>query len=133
MVYREQDLISLKEELEVVRNFDFLLKKRYEDNYQLHIQLEHPVGNIMPFTLQMLVENAVKHNVISRARPLKVEIFMENGHYVVVRNNLQRKITPEAGTHFGLQSLVHRYTLLGAKPVVVAENEAFFTVKVPLL
>lgn len=86
----------------------------------------------MPLALQMLVENAVKHNVISASRPLTVEIFAENDNYVVVRNNIQPKIKPEPSTHFGLQSLVHRYRLLGERPVMVEDNAAFFTVKVPI-
>jgi two-component system LytT family sensor kinase len=87
----------------------------------------------MPLALQMLVENAVKHNIISSAKPLTIDIFTENNEYVVVRNNNQRKIKPEPGTHFGLQSLVNRYALMGAPPVIVEETPGFFTVKVPIL
>jgi len=86
----------------------------------------------MPLALQMLVENAVKHNVISASKPLTVEIFSENDGYVTVRNNIQKKIKPEASTHFGLQSLVNRYQLLGERPVIVDDNGKFFTVKVPI-
>lgn len=133
MVYREKDLISLSEELEMVRNFDFLLKKRYEENFHLNDRLNGQTGRVMPLALQMLVENAVKHNIISGARPLTIEIFVENNEYVVVRNNNQRKLKPEPGTHFGLQSLINRYALFGAPPVVVEETPEFFTVKVPIL
>lgn len=133
MIYREKELISLGEEAEVVRNFDFLLKKRYEDNFRLNDRLNGHSGRIMPLTLQMLVENAVKHNIISGTRPLTIDIYTENNEYVVVRNNNQRKLKPEAGTHFGLQSLVNRYTLFGAPPVIVEETPEFFTVKVPIL
>lgn len=133
MVYRERDLINLGDELELVHTFEFLLKKRYEDGLQLIDKIEGSAGGqVMPLSLQMLVENAVKHNVISSSKPLTIEIFKENG-FVVVRNNLQRKIKPEASTHFGLQSLIHRYQLLGEKPVEVEENEQYFTVKIPLL
>lgn len=133
MVYREKDLISLGEEMELVRNFNFLLKKRYEENFRLNEGVNGQPGYIMPLTLQMLVENAVKHNIISRSKPLVVDIFVEPGGYVVVRNNKQRKIKPEPSTHFGLQSLVNRYALLGMRPVIVEETEAFFTVKVPII
>jgi LytS/YehU family sensor histidine kinase len=78
------------------------------------------------------VENAVKHNVISKTRPLTVEILTEDDDYVVVRNNIQPKIKPEPSTRFGLQSLVHRYRLLGNRPVIVQNDGAFFVVKVPL-
>lgn len=133
MVYREKDLIALSEEIDLVRNFDFLLKKRYEDSFRLNCQINGQTGSIMPLTLQMLVENAVKHNIISRAKPLTVDIYTERNAYVVVRNNKQLKIKPEPGTHFGLQSLRHRYTLLNQLPVIVEETDDFFTVKVPIL
>lgn len=135
MLYREKDLISLQEEMDLVGNFDFLLKKRFEDGFHLDARVNGRPGLIMPLTLQMLVENAVKHNVITRSRPLTVEIYIEpeRGDYIVVRNNIQRKIKPEPSTHFGLQSLINRYRLLGERPVVVEENEAFFLVKVPIL
>lgn len=132
MVYRERDFINLAEEMELVRSFDFLLKKRYEDGFHLIDRVNGQPGQVMPLSLQMLVENAVKHNVISASKPLTVEIYTENGH-IVVRNNIQRKIKPEASTHFGLQSLINRYKLLGEKPVVVEDNAAYFTVKIPIL
>lgn len=133
IVYRERDFISLQEEMELVKNFSFLLQKRYETGFRLVSRLNGKSGQVMPLALQMLVENAVKHNVISASRPLTVEIFTENDGYVTVRNNIQKKIKPEPSTHFGLQSLLNRYQLLGEKPVIVEDNVAFFTVKVPLI
>ncbi|MCC6411034.1 MAG: histidine kinase [Saprospiraceae bacterium] len=133
LVYRERNLISLNEEMELVRNFHFLLKQRFENNFTLNENLNGAEGRIMPLTLQILVENAVKHNVIAAKRPLTVDIFVENGQYVVVRNNYQPKLKPESGTRFGLQSLVKRYLMLGDKPVEVHQDEHFFTVKIPLL
>ncbi len=133
MVYREKDLIPIQEELELVKNFNFLLKKRFEDNFQLVSNINGQQGFVMPLTLQMLVENAVKHNIISKTRPLKIEIFVENGEFLVVKNNIQRKIKPESGTHFGLQSLMKRYKLLGQRQVEVVDDGAFFMVKVPIL
>ncbi|TNE57405.1 MAG: hypothetical protein EP344_11145 [Bacteroidetes bacterium] len=133
MVYREKDLISLNEETEIVNNFNFLLKKRYEDSFRFDCRINGQSGSIMPLTLQMLVENAVKHNIISKARPLKVDIAVEDGKYIVVRNNKQRKLKAEPSTHFGLQSLINRYTLLSNLPVLVDETPDTFTVKVPIL
>ncbi len=132
MVYRESDFISLQEERELVRNFSYLLKKRYEGNFQLNDQLNGITGFVMPFALQMLVENAVKHNVISAAKPLIVEIFAEKDRYIVVRNNIQRKTKPEPGTHFGLKSLLTRYQLFGERPVIIEDDKAFFIVKIPI-
>ncbi len=132
IAYRERDFITLQEEMALVHSFHFLLKKRYEDGFHLVDHLNGQTGLIMPLTLQLLVENAVKHNVISATKPLTIEIFADPDGYVVVRNNIQPKIKPEPSTNFGLQSLVHRYRLLGDRPVMVEDNVAFFTVKVPL-
>jgi len=131
MAYRERDFISVQEEMELVRSFYFLLKKRYESGFSLLDRLDGQMGQVMPLALQMLVENAVKHNVISASRPLLIEIFSEGDGYITVRNNIQPKIKPEPSTHFGLQSLIRRYELLGARPVTVINDGRFFVVKVP--
>lgn len=132
VAYRERDLIPIGEEMELVHSFEYLLKKRYENSFYLLDRVQDQTGRLMPLSLQMLVENAVKHNIISAAHPLTIEIYRENG-YVVVRNNLQRKTTPESGAHFGLQSLVKRYKLLGEHTVIIEESKDHFTVKIPLL
>jgi LytS/YehU family sensor histidine kinase len=77
------------------------------------------------------VENAVKHNVISASKPLLIEVFSDNDGYITVRNNIQPKIKPEPSTHFGLQSLIRRYELLGERPVKVMNEGGYFVVKVP--
>jgi ligand-binding sensor domain-containing protein len=132
IVYRERDFISLQEEMELVKSFSFLLQKRYEQGFRLEIRLQGQSCLVLPLALQMLVENAVKHNVISASKPLTVEIFTENDGYITVRNNIQPKIKPEPSTHFGLKSLINRYQLLGERPVIVAESPEYFTVKIPM-
>ena len=132
IAYRERDFISLQEEMDLVRSFYFLLKKRYENGLELVEHINGQTGLIMPLALQMLVENAVKHNVISASKPLLIEIFVEDSRYVVVRNNIRKKIKSEPSTHFGLQSLLRRYQLLGERPVIVEQDDSFFTVKVPI-
>ena len=132
MVYREKDFINIQEEIDLVVNFTFLLKKRYEHGFHVkNLVPPDQVGYIMPLALQMLLENAVKHNIISTSQPLVVEIFIEK-NYVVVRNNIQPKIRPEVGTHFGLQSLQHRYQLTDQLPVIIEKQNNFFTVKIPI-
>ena len=132
MAYRERDFITLQEEKELVESFHFLLKKRYEDGFHLINRINGEPGLVMPLALQLLVENAVKHNIISKTKPLTIEVFRDDDNYVVVRNNIQKKITPESSTHFGLQSLIHRYRLLGERPVIVTDDNHYFTVKVPI-
>ena len=84
--------------------------------------------------LQMLVENAVKHNVVSKNKPLQINIFTENDHLLIVQNNLQRKEVDDLeSTQFGLTNISQRYEFLTHKPIVIQENEAFFTVKLPII
>lgn len=132
LLYRERNLIRLDEEMSLVKSYCYLLEMRFESGFRLAVHVTDLAGMIMPLSLQMLVENAIKHNVVSATRPLFVEIYAENG-YIVVRNNLQRKTNPESGTHFGLQSLTKRYQLLSGKPVLTEEKSGYFTVKIPIL
>jgi len=83
--------------------------------------------------LQMLVENAVKHNVISKDKPLRVRIEYEDDDYLLIANNLQRKITAEPSTGFGLMGIKNRYALLSDRPVLVEERDGEFRVLLPLL
>ncbi|MCB9344971.1 MAG: histidine kinase [Lewinellaceae bacterium] len=132
MVYRERDFITVNEEMELVRSFYFLLKKRYEDGLIFIDHVSDQDGKVMPLSLQILVENAVKHNIISASKPLTIEVYVLD-NYLVVKNNIQRKIKSEPSTRFGLHSLVNRYKLLGERSVVVEENPAFFIVRIPIL
>ena len=131
--YRTKDLIPLQEELELLRNFNFLLKKRFGDN--IHLEIPEVNGNpvfIPPLTLQMLIENAIKHNVISKAKPLHISLTIENDS-IVVKNNLQKKMTREPSTRFGLQSIRSRYALFNLDKVKVEENENEFKVTIPII
>ena len=132
MTYREQDFISLSEERDLLRDYFFLLSKRYENGLVLIDRLEGQAGLVAPLSLQMLAENAVKHNIIAQNKPLTLEFYIDSDDYVVVRNNLQPKIRPEPGTEFGLQSLANRYRLLGRRPIAVEDDGNTFTVKIPL-
>lgn len=135
--YREKEVIPLEEELELVRNYVFLLKKRYGDNFNLHIECDTGAKQsilLPPLTLQMLVENAVKHNVISKGKKLEVVISVSpDGRYLVVSNNLQRKMTAEKSTGFGLQSIARRYELLTDSKIIIEETGDAFRVRIPLI
>lgn len=133
LVYREKDLIPLQEEMAIINNFLYLLMKRYEKNIELITDIQDQNGLIIPLSLQLLVENAVKHNIISKNKKLKIEIFTTPDFYVVVRNNLQPKIKPEIGANFGLFSLKQRYALIGTRPIRIEQDEKHFTVGIPLL
>lgn len=135
--YREKEVIPLEEELELVRNYVFLLKKRYGDNFNLNIECDSGAKLsilLPPLTLQMLVENAVKHNVISKGKKLTVVISVSpDGRYLVVSNNLQRKMTAEKSTGFGLQSIARRYELLTDSKIIIEETGDAFRVRIPLI
>lgn len=133
--YREKDVIPLQEELALVDSFSFLLKKRFGDNFllQINAKVNGETLFIAPLTLQILVENAVKHNVISKSKPLKISIERNAEDDIVVQNTLQRKLTPERSTGFGLHSIIHRYEMLSNKKIKVVETDTTYTVSIPLI
>lgn len=131
---KERELVTLKEELEFVDSYLFLLRMRFPSNlsYSVKIDKSHFDATIPPLTLQILVENAIKHNVVSKARPLHIDIYLENGKTVIVRNNLQRKDAQGKSTKTGLENIRKRYDLLGKKIDVIVGAESFM-VAVPLI
>lgn len=131
--YRDVDLIPLKDELEVLQRYFALQQQRFGNNLQLLVDLpdlEHAM--IPPLTLQLLVENAIKHNVVSKAKPLTVQISTE-GNRLIVRNNLQLKQETEVSTRVGLSNIAKRYQLLSSEPVELAADDHYFTVRLPII
>ena len=133
--YREKDVIQLQEEFDIIKNYEFLLHERYGDNIELDIKTNGNLNGafIVPLTLQILIENAVKHNVISKSKPLKIKIEKVGDQYISVTNNLQKKLTNEASTGFGLQSIQSRYALLSKKEVQIEKTKNNFIVRIPIL
>jgi len=133
---KEQSLVTLRTELEFIKSYSFLLKIRFEHKFRLDIQLPDEIlddKKIAPLTLQLLLENAVKHNRMSEKEPLVVSVSVENGDILVVKNRLQRRATAPVSTGTGLQNIINRYALLTDRPVWAGETEEAFVVKVPLL
>ncbi len=131
---RDKPMIGLEEEVDLVENFGYLLKRRYGDAFQLEVNPNCSRDvQVVPLTLQVLVENAVKHNVIVKSKPLKVQVMMTDDGYLMVKNNLQPKLQPEKGTGFGLDSLRRRYELLTGKQIVIEKTETEFKVSVPTI
>jgi two-component system, LytTR family, sensor kinase len=131
---KDEKSILLKEELDVLKAYSFLLKTRFGDNLDisLNVQEEKMNKRIIPLSLQILMENAIKHNIVSGEKPLKITVFAENGR-LVVRNNLQKKNQLTESTGIGLDNLRNRYRLISGKQVEVHENSADFTVSIPLI
>jgi hypothetical protein len=131
---KDEPSILLKEELEVLEAYSFLLKTRHGDNLAISVRVdERQLGQrIVPLSLQILMENAIKHNIVSAARPLRIEIFAEPDS-LVMTNNLQRKHQSIESTGIGLDNIRNRYRLLGSRPVEVEEGMEQFVVRIPLL
>jgi sensor histidine kinase YesM len=133
---REKEVVSLEEELKQLEAYIFLMKIRFGESLKIEIdpslsQLEGK--NLAPLTLQMLVENALKHNEASKSNPLLIEVLWEKEDYVVVRNKLQTKLTVGESTGVGLENISARYNFLSDKPVLSPPELGFFTVKIPLV
>jgi len=133
--HRNDELVTLQLELGIFENHAFLLKGRFRDNIQIKLKIdeEDKPKFIPPLTLQMLLENAVKHNIISKEQPLIIEVSSNGGELLIFKNNLQRKNTLKNSTLIGLDNLKKRYRMFSEKEVEVASGNSNFVVKVPLL
>ena len=130
---QQEKLVKLSSELEFAENFLSLQKMRFEEGLQYQINVDKLDFYLPPLSLQMLLENALKHNIASMANPLKIEILAEDGK-LVVRNNLQLKSSlTEESTGIGLSNIRKRYELLNDEHIFIEKNATSFTVKLPLL
>jgi sensor histidine kinase YesM len=133
--HRDEKVIPIKEEIGIIEKFIFLFKTRYGSSFKAVINVKKEVMNMFmaPLTLQMLLENAIKHNIISKTKPLVIEIYNENDNYLVVKNNIQKKNLAGKSTEIGLSTIIKRYQFITQKEVVVIENSDDFIVKIPLI
>lgn len=131
----ENELTTLKNELGFIHSFLHLLKTRFGNGLEENIAVDskHLTYQLPPLTLQMLVENAVKHNVIASAKPLKLSIYTTADDKLVVKNNLQKKTLGVPSAKVGLANIISRYKLLKHPEVEVNETEDEFIVSVPLI
>ncbi len=130
--HKDKELIELDTELQFVNAFVYLQKIRFDSNLVVDISLNGTKGRIIPLSLQMLVENAIKHNVISSEKPLNIAISFENG-YLVVTNNLQKKKVIQETGSIGLNNIRERYAFFSKLPIIVEETNEWFTVKLPVI
>ncbi len=132
--HKDTEVVELDDELKVLDSYLFLLKIRFGENLQVHYNLGNNPShyNIVPLTLQILLENALKHNVVSKDNPLKVDIELSKDSKLVFKNNLQkRKAAPSTKT--GLQNIINRYRFISDQSVDIMETPTDFVVKVPLI
>lgn len=131
---RERTIVPVQEELELVHHYLFLQRIRFGESLQVKVEVPARAltGYLPPFTLQMLLENAIKHNVISAAHPLHITITVE-GEQLIVRNDLLARGTKEVGTGTGLENIRRRYTMLGAPEPTFTVSDQYYTASVPIL
>ncbi len=130
---KDKALVSLEEEIDFSRTYMNLVQKRYEDGLEFEISENLPKGlQIVPLSLQILLENCIKHNRISSEEPLKVKVLVEND-YLLIINNLQIKNQMHNSTGKGLQNIRDRYKSFTRKEVEISRTAEEFIVKIPLL
>ena len=132
--FKDQDIISLKEEIDFVKKYIYLQQIRFGEALQVDIIANEKVdGKVIPLSLQALVENAIKHNEISKANPLKIVIAISDDYELVVENNLQSKELFEETSKTGLKNLAGRYEFLTGKEMIITNNDNYFRVSLPLI
>lgn len=131
---KDKELVSVEEEIDFAKTYCELLKTRFEDavTFDFNISEEDKKGFVVPLSLQLLLENSIKHNFATSSKPLNIRIFTEKGN-LIIENNLQTRELPNTSTGVGLANIVSRYNLLTERNVFVEKSEAFFRVKLPIL
>ena len=131
---RNKDLVPIEEELKFAKTYMELLGMRFEDAVEFNIpdSISNDALKIVPLSLQLLLENAVKHNVVSSSKPLTINIY-EEANYLIIENNINPKEAIGKSTKVGLQNITDRYGLITQKGVKVENNNKTFKVSLPLL
>lgn len=129
-----EDFISIADELEYLESYIYLQKERFGAKFQVDIRIPNDWKTqlIPSFSLQLLAENAIKHNIISKKQPLLIEIYAEQ-IYLVIRNPLQKRRDVKGSTETGLANLSARFKLLKKQTIQIQQEEQYFIVKLPIL
>ena len=130
---RDKEVVDLDQELKFLNSYLFLQSIRFGHNLVVDLHLNGSQTKIAPLALQMLIENAIKHNVISEQNPLRISLYEEDEHIVVENNVQQRDVIAEPSSGVGLDNITKRYTFLSSKPVQIVKDEHRFIVKLPML
>lgn len=135
LVSQQQETVPLHEELAFVDSYVYLNKTRFRDNLIVRNELPQEAMHrpVPPLSIQILVENAIKHNVVSRDKPLTLRLSIDAHGYITVANNVQKKNVLEKSTKIGLQNMINRYALLTSEKVEVLHTADVFSVRIPPL
>jgi len=131
----QEHVITLNKELIFAENYAALQKKRFAENFQINVNLDKSAileSFIPPLTLQILIENAIKHNIISKTNPLFIDISSDEG-FLIIKNNLQIKKSNVETTKIGLSNIRSRYLILFNERIEITRAENSFIVKLPII
>ncbi len=129
---QQNELVALEEELAFLENYVYLQRFRFGEHLRVRLLVGEVRGVlVIPLSLQMLVENAIKHNEISANRPLEIEIASIEGRYITVKNNLNKKELMEHTSGMGLENLRKQIRFFSDDPIVVEQEGGFFIVRIP--
>lgn len=131
---KSKELVTVDEELEFAKTYMSLLKMRFEDSivFEIPDRATNPESKVVPLSLQLLLENAVKHNMVTSSKPLRIKIYESEGN-LVVENNLQPKQIVKKSSGVGLENIKQRYDLLSNKRVIINQHTNSFSVAIPML
>ncbi len=130
---RDKELVPLRDELEFIRSYTFMLKTRFEEKLKIEIDVEANADDyIVPMSLQLLIENAVKHNEVSEAFPLRISI-RKNADLLEVENNVQPKSAGDDSKKTGLKNITQQYAFFSEKPIKIITSDERFLVRLPIL
>jgi two-component system, LytTR family, sensor kinase len=133
--HKGDDMVALKTEMEFIHSYIFLIDIRFKDKLKINLQIppEKLTWLLPPLTLQLLIENAIKHNVVSKKSPLEIDIFVDQDDYLCVSNNLQIRDDKMASSRVGLRNISNRYGYITDKPTFFGLVEDKYLAKIPLL
>ncbi len=129
---KDNDIITMEKEFYILERYYYLLKQRFGNALNLDINITDFKGHLIPFTLQLLLENAVKHNVVSVSKPLNV-LVVRTENFISVKNNIQPKFGPSESTGFGLSSLRERYQQYYPDKFEILNDNQYFEVRIPII
>lgn len=131
---KDKELVTVAEEIEFAKTYCNLLKTRFEDSVSFEFKVNETdlKSYVVPLSLQLLLENCIKHNFATSTKPLHIKIYSENG-FLFIENNLQEREQMKESAGIGLSNIVQRYSLLTKQNVFIEKSEDFFKVKIPML
>jgi len=131
---RDKDAVLLRDELKIARDYIFIQQSRFGDKLKVEFDVPENFYHyaIPPLALQMLLENAIKHNVVSKEDPLFVKVYVQDNLFIVIENTLKAKLEKEPSTGVGLENIRNRYLHLTGKNFVVKQEDGKFIVMLPL-